>query len=122
MKKIPTTYKSNTIRHLTKTKIFVKDGNVVYNDETNKSEMYTYQYNIPYANISILSLGHGTSITEQAIKKLSETDTLIVFMSINYKISSIIYPNNNRNAKYIIPWFNKINNEKNRLDLAKKKC
>lgn len=54
----------------------LSDGRVIYqtaDDDLNRS------WNLPHANIAILFLGQGTSITQDAVVKLSEENVFVAF-------------------------------------------
>jgi CRISPR-associated protein, Cas1 family len=53
-----------------------KDGRVLYLTEAKKENQY---YNIPIANTTVLLLGTGTSITQAAMRMLSQAGVLVGF-------------------------------------------
>jgi CRISPR-associated protein Cas1 len=53
-----------------------KDGRVLYLTEAKKENHY---FNIPIANTTVLLLGNGTSITQAAVRMLSQAGVLIGF-------------------------------------------
>ena len=61
-------------------RVMQKDGRVLYLTEasSNKSKENLY-YNIPIANTTVLLLGNGTSITQAAMRMLSQAGVLVGF-------------------------------------------
>lgn len=53
-----------------------KDGRVLYLTESDKENLY---YNIPIANTTVILLGNGTSITQAAMRMLSQAGVLVGF-------------------------------------------
>lgn len=53
-----------------------KDGRVLYLTEADKENLY---FNIPIANTTVLMLGNGTSITQAAMRMLSQAGVLVGF-------------------------------------------
>lgn len=53
-----------------------KDGRVLYLTEAKKENLY---YNIPIANTTVLLLGTGTSITQAAMRMLSQAGVIVGF-------------------------------------------
>ncbi len=65
-----------TVHVIERAKVYVKDGRVlsqIAEDGSFKS------FNIPFANISVLFLGHGTSISNDAARLLSDEGTYVAF-------------------------------------------
>lgn len=50
-------------------RVMQKDGRVLYLTEADKENLY---FNIPIANTTVLMLGNGTSITQAAMRMLSQ--------------------------------------------------
>ncbi len=57
-------------------RVMQKDGRVLYLTEEKKENLY---YNIPIANTTVLLLGTGTSITQAAMRMLSQAGVLVGF-------------------------------------------
>ena len=57
-------------------RVMQKDGRVLYLTEGKKEHSY---YNIPIANTTVLLLGTGTSITQAAMRMLSQAGVLVGF-------------------------------------------
>lgn len=57
-------------------RVMQKDGRVLYLTEAQKENLY---YNIPIANTTVLLLGNGTSITQAAMRMLSQAGVLVGF-------------------------------------------
>ncbi|XQW86313.1 type I-F CRISPR-associated endonuclease Cas1f [Thalassotalea piscium] len=59
-------------------RVMQKDGRVLYLTEANKRQDNQY-FNIPIANTTVLLLGNGTSITQAAMRMLSQAGVLVGF-------------------------------------------
>ncbi|WCN14538.1 type I-F CRISPR-associated endonuclease Cas1 [Marinomonas mediterranea] len=57
-------------------RVMQKDGRVLYLTEAKKENQY---YNIPIANTTVLLLGTGTSVTQAAMRMLSQAGVLVGF-------------------------------------------
>lgn len=57
-------------------RVMQKDGRVLYLTESKKENLY---YNIPIANTTVLLLGNGTSITQAAMRMLSQAGVIVGF-------------------------------------------
>ncbi len=57
-------------------RVMQKDGRVLYLTEADKENLY---YNIPIANTTVLLLGTGTSITQAAMRMLTQAGVLVGF-------------------------------------------
>lgn len=68
--------KRANIYYLSHCRVMQKDGRVLYLTEDDKSNLY---YNIPIANTTCLLLGTGTSITQAAMRLLSQAGVLVGF-------------------------------------------
>lgn len=68
--------KRANIYYLEYCRIMQKDGRVLYLTEAKKENHY---FNIPIANTTVILLGTGTSITQAAIRMLSQAGVLIGF-------------------------------------------
>ncbi|GLR72731.1 hypothetical protein GCM10007852_36390 [Agaribacter marinus] len=57
-------------------RVMQKDGRVLYLSDADKENLY---YNIPIANTTVILLGNGTSITQAAMRMLSQAGVLVGF-------------------------------------------
>ncbi|WP_028115393.1 type I-F CRISPR-associated endonuclease Cas1f [Ferrimonas senticii] len=57
-------------------RVMQKDGRVLYLTEADKENLY---FNIPIANTTVLLLGNGTSVTQAAMRMLSQAGVLVGF-------------------------------------------
>ncbi len=57
-------------------RVMQKDGRVLYLTEATKENLY---FNIPIANTTVILLGNGTSITQAAMRMLSQAGVLVGF-------------------------------------------
>ena len=58
-------------------RVMQKDGRVLYLTEASKENSY---FNIPIANTTVILLGNGTSITQAAMRMLSQAGVLVGFL------------------------------------------
>lgn len=68
--------KRANIYYLEYCRVMQKDGRVLYLTEAEKENLY---YNIPIANTTVILLGNGTSITQAAMRMLSQAGVLVGF-------------------------------------------
>ncbi len=68
--------KRANIYYLEYCRVMQKDGRVLYLTEGKKENQY---FNIPIANTTVLLLGNGTSITQAAMRMLSQAGVLVGF-------------------------------------------
>lgn len=68
--------KRANIFYLEYCRVMQKDGRVLYLTEAEKENLY---YNIPIANTTVILLGNGTSITQAAMRMLSQAGVLVGF-------------------------------------------
>lgn len=68
--------KRANIYYLSHCRVLQKDGRVLYLTEDDKANLY---FNIPIANTTCLLLGTGTSITQAAMRLLSQAGVLVGF-------------------------------------------
>lgn len=68
--------KRANIYYLSHCRVMQKDGRVLYLTEEDKANLY---YNIPIANTTSILLGTGTSITQAAMRLLSQAGVLVGF-------------------------------------------
>jgi len=100
-----------------------KDGRVLYLTEAKKENLY---FNIPIANTTVILLGTGTSITQAAVRMLSQAGVLIGFCGGG---GTPLYMGNNiewmtpqseyRPTEYLQGWMGFWFNELERLEAAK---
>lgn len=80
-------------------RVMQKDGRVLYLTESAKSNENQY-FNIPIANTTVLLLGNGTSITQAAMRMLSQAGVLVGFSGGG---GTPLYMANN--VEHAIEWF-----------------
>ena len=68
--------KRANIFYLEYCRVMQKDGRVLYLSETDKDNLF---FNIPIANTTVILLGNGTSITQSAVRMLSQAGVLLGF-------------------------------------------
>lgn len=68
--------KRANIYYLQYCRVMQKDGRILYLTEAEKENLY---YNIPIANTTCILLGTGTSITQAAMRMLSQAGVLVGF-------------------------------------------
>lgn len=68
--------KRANIYYLEHCRVMQKDGRVLYLTEAKKENLY---FNIPIANTTVILLGTGTSITQAAMRMLSQAGVLVGF-------------------------------------------
>lgn len=68
--------KRSNIYYLEYCRVMQKDGRVLYLTQAAKENLY---FNIPIANTTVLLLGNGTSITQAAMRLLSQAGVLVGF-------------------------------------------
>ncbi|WP_353661863.1 type I-F CRISPR-associated endonuclease Cas1f [Hydrogenimonas sp. SS33] len=100
-----------------------KDGRVVYLSEEYKEYRY---WNIPIANTTCLLLGTGTSITQAAMRMLSQAGVLVGFcgggatpLFAGVEIEWLTPQNEYRPTEYVQRWLSFWFDESKRLDAAK---
>lgn len=98
---------------------------VVYLTET--GEPISQMFNIPDKNTLFLLLGTGTSITNSAMRKLSESNVIVGFcgtggspLIASTDITFIVPQNEYRPTEYAQKWFSIFQNDDSRIDLGKK--
>ena len=70
--------KRGNVEYLEHCRVKVKNGRVVYLQASSGESVDSY-WNIPIANTTVVLLGTGTSITQQAVAKLGEAGVMIGF-------------------------------------------
>lgn len=83
-------------------RVMVKDHRVVYETAADSCETY---FGLPTANLSILLLGAGTSLTQQAAKLLSEDQTLVAFVGGEGAPLFMASQSEYREPKYLQGWY-----------------
>lgn len=112
------------IIYLDKSKIYVNNSTIVY---SSKSEIEEKTFNIPYLNTSIIMLGPGTSISNEAVRLAAENSLIIMFVNSLNKISSstdssfnILSPTSEyKPTEYMQKMANIFFNEEKKLEKAK---
>ena len=88
---------------LERARVRLDDTNVVY-DTVDDTMCRTF--NLPWRNLSVLLLGQGTSITNSAMRRLSEDDVLVAFTGSGG--TPLVMASHNegchRNSRYLRPW------------------
>ncbi len=69
-------------------RVMQKDGRVLYLTEADKKNLY---FNIPIANTTVLMLGNGTSITQAAMRMLSQAGVLVGFCGGERLITTFVH-------------------------------
>lgn len=105
-------------------KVLQKDGRVVYLSSESKQKQY---WNIPIANTTVILLGTGTSITQLAVRMLSQAGVLIGFTGSGgtplYASSEVEWLNSQseyRPTEYLQKWVQFWFDDTKRLIIAKK--
>lgn len=111
--------------YLQRAKVIQKNECVVYLDQTGTASVDHY-FNIPDKNTSFLLLGQGTSITNSAMRKLSESGVVVGFTGTGgsplHAIGDITFLNPQdeyRPTEYMQHWAKFWFDEKQRLRAAK---
>ncbi|WP_394261050.1 type I-F CRISPR-associated endonuclease Cas1f [Moraxella boevrei] len=105
-------------------RVMQKDGRVLYLTEAEKENLY---YNIPIANTTCILLGTGTSITQSAMRLLSQAGVLVGFcggggtpLFMGNDIEWFTPQSEYRPTEYIQGWLSWWWDENKRLFMAKK--
>jgi len=105
-------------------RVMQKDGRVLYLTEAKKENLY---FNIPIANTTTILLGTGTSITQAAVRMLSQAGVLIGFcggggtpLFMGNEIEWFTPQSEYRPTQYIQGWMQFWFDENKRLYAAKK--
>lgn len=100
-----------------------KDGRVLYLTEGKKAHSY---YNIPIANTTVLLLGTGTSITQAAMRMLSQAGVLVGFcggggtpLHMATEVEWLSPQNEYRPTEYLQDWMSFWFDNERRLAVAK---
>ena len=115
--------KRANIYHLEYCRIMQKDGRVLYLTESKKENQY---FNIPIANTTVLLLGNGTSITQAAMRMLSQACVLVGFcggggtpLYMGCEIEWFTPQSEYRPTEYLQGWIRFWFDDKKRLSTAK---
>ena len=116
--------KRANIYYLEKCRVMQKDGRILYLTESSKEYQY---YNIPIANTTCLLLGTGTSITQAAMRMLSQAGVLVGFsgggatpLFMGTEIEWMTPQSEYRPTEYIQGWMQFWFDESKRLETAKR--
>ena len=106
----------NAIYYLEHCRIIVKDSILSF---VKKDKGVSKYWSIPYANVAVLLLGSGTSLTQQAARILATEGVMVAFSSGDgvqlYMASQSEY----REPQYLQAWYSKWQDMANRLNIAK---
>ena len=115
--------KRANIYYLSHCRVMQKDGRVLYLTESEKENLY---YNIPIANTTSVLLGTGTSITQAAMRMLSQAGVLVGFcggggtpLFMGTEIEWMTPQSEYRPTEYIQGWLSWWWDEGKRLQAAK---
>ena len=116
--------KRANIFYLEKCRVMQKDGRVVYLTETSKEQRY---WNVPSANTICILLGTGTSITQAAMRMLSQSGVLVGFcgggstpLFAGTEIEWLTPQSEYRPTEYVQKWLSFWFDENSRLKAAKR--
>lgn len=104
-------------------RVMQKDGRVLYLTESKKENLY---FNIPIANTTVLLLGNGTSITQAAMRMLSQAGVLVGFcggggtpLNMATEVEWFTPQSEYRPTEYLQGWLSFWFDDEKRLDVAK---
>ncbi len=104
-------------------RVMQKDGRVLYLTESKKENLY---FNIPIANTTVLLLGNGTSITQAAMRMLSQAGVLVGFcggggtpLHMATEVEWFTPQSEYRPTEYLQGWLSFWFDDEKRLDVAK---
>ena len=105
-------------------RVMQKDGRILYLTEAQKENLY---FNIPIANTTVIMLGTGTSITQAAMRMLSQAGVLVGFcggggtpLFMGTEIEWMTPQSEYRPTEYIQGWLSWWFDDDKRLEAAKK--
>ncbi|MCS5709107.1 type I-F CRISPR-associated endonuclease Cas1f [Candidatus Berkiella cookevillensis] len=115
--------KRANLYYLEHCRVMQKDGRVLYLTEAKKENLY---FNIPIANTTVILLGTGTSITQAAVRMLSQAGVLIGFcggggtpLYMGNDIEWMTPQSEYRPTEYLQGWLGFWFNDAERLEAAK---
>ena len=119
--------KRANIYYLEYCRVMQKDGRVLYLTEAKKENLY---FNIPIANTTVLLLGNGTSITQAAVRMLSQAGVLVGFSggggtplymanNVEHAIEWMTPQSEYRPTEYLHGWMQFWFDDEKRLNAAK---
>ena len=119
--------KRSNIYFLEYCRVMQKDGRVLYLTEAQKENLY---FNIPIANTTVLLLGNGTSITQAAMRMLSQAGVLVGFSgsggtplymanNVEHAIEWMTPQSEYRPTEYLQGWMQFWFDDQKRLNAAK---
>lgn len=104
-------------------RVMQKDGRILYLTEDDKANLY---FNIPIANTTCILLGNGTSITQAAMRVLSQAGVLVGFcggggtpLFAGNAVEWLTPQNEYRPTEYLQGWLSWWFDEDKRLQAAK---
>lgn len=104
-------------------RVMQKDGRVLYLTESKKENLY---YNIPIGNTTVLLLGNGTSITQAAMRMLSQAGVLVGFcggggtpLHMATEVEWFTPQSEYRPTEYLQGWLSFWFDDEKRLEVAK---
>ncbi len=104
-------------------RVMQKDGRVLYLTESKKENLY---FNIPIANTTVLLLGNGTSITQAAMRMLSQAGVLVGFcggggtpLHMATEVEWLTPQSEYRPTKYLQGWLSFWFDDEKRFEVAK---
>lgn len=108
-----------------KAKVYVSGKTITY---SKKDDIYEKTFNIPYLNTSILMLGVGTSISNEAVRLAADNNLIIMFVNSSLSSSSstdpsfnVLSPNSEyRPTQYLQRMTQIFFNEDEKITVAKK--
>lgn len=104
-------------------RVMQKEGRVLYLTESKKENLY---FNIPIANTTVLLLGNGTSITQAAMRMLSQAGVLVGFcggggtpLHMATNVEWFTPQSEYRPTEYLQGWLSFWFDDEKRLEVAK---
>lgn len=115
--------KRANIYYLEYCRVMQKDGRVLYLAESKKENLF---YSIPIANTTVILLGNGTSITQAAMRMLSQAGVLVGFcggggtpLHMATEVEWFTPQSEYRPTEYLQGWLSFWFDDQKRLDVAK---